>query len=157
MGLAVIVEDLLQSGYIYHTIRHPMLLRRVLPGDKIWNPPLPYRPITDKEGKDVADWLNELKGYPAPAPAEQKSQEYRWDSLQLLLHFLGKGKTWAEADREVKLKKQSEKNVRREVYDDSNKEAKRRRAEAGESIEPRGIIRWGPSPESTRGDHPTPY
>ncbi len=47
---------------------------------------------------DIADWVKELKGYAISVPTGQMSQEYRWDSLQLLLHFLGKGKTWAIAD-----------------------------------------------------------
>jgi hypothetical protein len=125
--------------------------------DTIWNIPLPYRPITDKERIDIADWANELKGDPISAPAEQKTQEYRWDALQLLLYFLGKGKTWAEAEREVKSKKQSEKGARSDVYHEAEKESKRRRAEAGEGVAQRPIIRWGPSPETTRGDDPMPY
>jgi hypothetical protein len=168
VGLDVIVEDLLQSKHVYYTIRHPTLpnltpLRSgssVWAGDTIWNIPIPYRPMTDKERIDIEDWVNELKGYPASVPADQKSQEYWWDSLQLLLHFLGKGKTWAKADGEVKLKKQSqapEVSARYEVYREWDKEAERMGAEAGENVVPRPITRWGPSPEYTSGDHPITY
>lgn len=124
--------------------------------DTIWNIPLPYRPVTDKERVDIADWVKELKGYSISVRTEQKSQEHGWDSLQLLSHFIEKGKTWAVADHEVKLK-QSAKSVRDEVYGESEKEVKRRHAEAGESIEPQPIIRCRPIPETTRGDPPMPY
>ncbi|KAH8599534.1 hypothetical protein B0O99DRAFT_682233 [Bisporella sp. PMI_857] len=146
VGLSVIVEDLLQSGYVYHTIRHPIpssFESYVSAGDTIWNSPLSYWPISDNEKIDIADWVNELKGYPISVAAEKKSLKYRWDNLQLLLHFLGEGKTWAEADQEVKLRKQSGKISRDVVYMESGREAKRRRTEAGEGVEPEPITRRG--------------
>jgi hypothetical protein len=162
VGLAVIVEDLLQSGHVYHTIRHPISSRSdctVQAEDTLWNIPLPYRPVSGKERMDISDWIDELKGCPISTLAEQKSQVYRWDSLQLLLHYLGKGKMWAKADQEVKLKKcsESEESIRSKVYQESGKEAERRRKAAGESGVPKPITRWGPSPESTRGDDPMLY
>lgn len=156
MGLAVIVEDLLQSGYVHHTIRHPIEFP-VDTDDTIWNIPLPYRPVTEKEKMDITDWVKELKGYSISVPTEQKTREDRWDSLQLLLHFLVKGKTWARAEQDVKLKKKSGKRVRDEVYGNSREEVRRKRAERGEIIiERQPIIRWGPFPETTRGDTPMP-
>jgi hypothetical protein len=66
---------------------------------------------------------------------------------------LGKGKPWTEAVREIKLKDRSTStHVRRDLYAQSDKDDKRRRGEAGEMVEPQPIIRWGPLPESTRGD-----
>jgi hypothetical protein len=159
VGLAVIVEDLLQSGFVHHTICHPIPSwweRYIEAEDTIWNIPLPYRAVNDKEGIDIADWANELRGDPVSVLAEEKDPRDRWDSLQLLLHYLGKGKTWAKADEEVKVKKQSEfeneGSVREKVYEKASRKAKRKRSEAGEDVEPGPIIRWGPSPESTRGD-----
>jgi len=155
--LAVIVEDLLQSGHGYHTIRHPIpqwLGRSInLRGDTLWNLPLHYRPFTGKERIDVTDWVSELKSLPILDSAKKRSTDFRWDGLQMLLHYLGKGKPWAEAVSEIKLKDRSTSNyVRRDVYAQSDKDDKRRREEAGEMVELRPIIRWGPLPESARGD-----
>jgi len=155
--LAVIVEDLLQSGHGYHTIRHPIpqwLGRSInLRGDTLWNLPLHYRPFTGKERIDVTDWVSELKSLPISESAKKRSPQFRWDGLQMLLHYLGKGKPWAEAVKEIKLKDRSiSTHVRRDVYAQSDKDDKQRRGEAGEMVEPQPIIRWGPLPESTRGD-----
>jgi hypothetical protein len=156
--LAVIVEDLLQSGHGYHTIRHPIpqwLGRNINlhGGDTLWNLPLHYRPFTGKERIDVTDWVSELKSLPISESAKKRSTEFRWDGLQMLLHYLGKGKPWAEAVREIKLKDRSTSiHVRRDIYAQSDKDDKRRRREAGEMVEPQPITRWGPLPKSTRGD-----
>lgn len=56
VGFAVIVEDLLQSGYVHHTIRHPIPSRfehMISANGTIWNIPLPYRSITNKERMDI--------------------------------------------------------------------------------------------------------
>jgi hypothetical protein len=156
--LAVIVEDLLQSGHGYHTIRHPIPQWlghsiNLRGGDTLWNLPLHYRPFTGKERIDVTDWVSELKSLPISESAKKRSTEFRWDGLQMLLHYLGKGKPWTEAVREIKLKDRSTStHVRRDLYAQSDKDDKRRRGEAGEMVEPQPIIRWGPLPESTRGD-----
>jgi len=156
--LAVIVEDLLQSGHGYHTIRHPIPQwferdRNLCGGDILWNLPLHYRPFTGKERIDITDWVSELKSLPMSEPAKKWSTAFRWDGLQMLLHYLGKGKPWAEAVREIKLKDRSTSTcVRRDIYAQSDKDDKRRRGEAGDMVEPQPIIRWGPLPESTRGD-----
>jgi hypothetical protein len=155
--LAVIVEDLLQSGHGHHTIRHPIpqwfKRENGLSGDTLWNLPLHYRPFTGKERIDVTDWVSELKSLSISGSTKKRSTEFRWDGLQMLLHYLGKGKPWAEAVREIKLKDRSTSTcVRRKLYEISNEEDKRRRRETGEIVEPRRIIRGGPLPESTRGD-----
>ena len=156
--LAVIVEDLLQSGYGHHTIRHPIpqwldRSNNLRWGDTLWNLPLHYRPLTGKELVDTADWVNELKNLPISESTYKKSTEFRWDGLQMLLHYLGKGKPWAEAVREIKLKdRPTSVCVRGEIYRQSDEEDKQRRREAGEMVEPQPIIRWGPLPKSTRGD-----
>ena len=156
--LAVIVEDLLQSGYGHHTIRHPIprWLERstnLCGSDTFWNLPLPYRPFTGKERIDAADWVSELKNLPISESTNKRSPKFRWDGLQMLLHYLRKGKPWAEAVREIKLKDRSTSvRVRKDIYAQSDKEDKRRRREADEMVERRPIIPWGPFPESTRGD-----
>ncbi|RDL41629.1 uncharacterized protein BP5553_01608 [Venustampulla echinocandica] len=156
--LTVIVEDLLQSGYGYHTIRHPIpqgLGRsfNIWGGEALWNLPLHYRPFTSKERIDATDWVSELKCLPISESTEKWSTEFCWDGLQMLLHYLGKGKPWAEAAREIKLKDRSTSTcARREIYAQSDKEDKQRRREADEMVEPRPIVRWGPLPASTRGD-----
>ncbi|KAH8805455.1 hypothetical protein F5884DRAFT_799316 [Xylogone sp. PMI_703] len=156
--LAVIVEDLLQSGHGYHTICHPIpqWFERSIGlrgGDTLWNLPLHYRPFTDKERIDVTDWAIELKGLPTSESAEKRSMGFRWDGLQMFLHYLGKGKSLTEAVREIRLKDRSiSTRVRLNVYWQSDRDDKRRREEAGEMVELRPIIRGGPLPESTRGD-----
>jgi len=52
-------ELAVMSGYVHHTIRHPipsMSKYMVCARDIIWNIPLPYRPIAEKERKDISDW-----------------------------------------------------------------------------------------------------
>lgn len=112
-----------------------------------------YRPFTGKERNDVMDWVSELKGLPISESAKKRDTESGWDGFQLLLHYLGKGKPWAEAVREIKLKYRSKgTRVKWDVYEQSDKDDQRRRREAGEMVKLKPIIRWGPFPESTRGD-----
>jgi hypothetical protein len=120
IALSVIVEDLLQSGNIYHTIRHPLSpeFARSCPyaRDTLWNFPRPCRPPTDKQERDISDWLKELRGQIIP-PVEKNAQnhENQWDSLQVLLFCLGEGKTWESAKRtlsRIRLGRQD----RRELY-----------------------------------------
>jgi hypothetical protein len=160
--LAVIVEDLLQSRYGYHTIRHPSQPLNhsfILPRDMLWNLPLRYRPLTGKERTDLKDWVNELKGLPISAPTQKRETEFRWDGLQMLLHYFGNGKTWNEAAKEIRLIDRDGRAGRASNYcrialqEQSEKDDKRRRKEAGEIEETRYLIgRWGPLLEYTRGD-----
>jgi len=156
--LGVIVEDLLQSGHVHHTIRHTIPSKfeiNVLTRDTIWNLPLSYRPMTSKERIDITHWANELKGYPTLVLENQKSPEDRWDRLQLLLHWLGNGKTSAEADSQVNLNEQSkESGGRSSEYHKLNREVDRRHAEGVRHGVPRSITHMGPSTESTREDRP---
>lgn len=156
--LGVIVEDLLQSGYVHHTIRHPMpskFLTNVLDRDTLWNLPLSYRTMTSKERIDVTDWAHELKGYPTAVLADQKSTEHRWDRLQLLLHWLGNGKTLAEADSQINLKEQSkESRERSSVYNELDYEVERRYREGDKNAVQNRITYMAPPAESTREDRP---
>jgi hypothetical protein len=102
----VIVEDLFQSGLLYHTIRNPLpfnFQHYVLSDDTLCNLPLPYRPCTDKERQDISDWLGELQGLPVPTQERSSPQEDYWNSPQTLLYFLNEGKAWDMANREVDL------------------------------------------------------
>lgn len=158
-GLAVIVEDLLQSGYVHHTIRHPLPKwiqhnNGQCYRDMLWSLPFPYRPFTGKERIDATDWVSELKGLPIMESTKKRTAEFRWDGLQMMLYYLREGKSWAEAVREIKLKDRSKANwVRGEVWAQSDEEYKQREkeAKAGKMTLPRPFIPWGPSPESTRG------
>jgi hypothetical protein len=154
--LAVIVEDLFQSGHSYHTIRHPVPPIEYLQHpdeDTLWNLPLHYWPLNCKERTDVTDWVSELSGLPISRPTKKWCVEIRWDRLQMLLYYIGKGKAWAEAVREMKLNDLSRSICyRRDIYQQSRQADSRRRREAGEIIEPRRLAIWGPLLESTRGD-----
>jgi hypothetical protein len=157
--LAVVVEDLLQSGHGYHTIRPPPQSLRcsfIRDGDLLWNLPLHYRPFTGKERTDLKDWISELKGLPVVASAKKRNIEFRWDGLQMLLHYVAKGKTWAEAVREIKLKDREGIHgsyCRYDLHHQSDKDDERRRKETGEVVEPRYLYAgWGIKVISTRGD-----
>ncbi|PQE30536.1 1,4-alpha-glucan branching enzyme protein [Rutstroemia sp. NJR-2017a WRK4] len=160
--LAVIVEDLLQSRHGYHTIRHPpQSLSRsfIIPEDTLWNLPLHYRPFTGKQRFDLKNWVSELKGLPISAPAKKRETKFCWDELQMLLHYFGKGKTWAEAVKEIDLKDRQGRTMgycRQDLYRQSEKDDNQRRKDAGEIVVPlydrARLGRTGPFLESTRGD-----
>jgi hypothetical protein len=120
-ALPVILEDLLQSGFSYHTIQYvlkpgPETRQNVERRDTLWNLPVAYRPIMDSERHDISGWLKELQDQNIPAHEEPRGWEYLWDrrydiptqdplkdrgdfwdSLQLLLHYLSEGKPWIAA------------------------------------------------------------
>jgi hypothetical protein len=160
--LAVIVEDLLQSGYVYHTIRHPIPPNSASgpdisldERDIISNIPLPYRPVIEEERTDILDWVEELKGSPVSMPTKQHRWRYRWDNLQILLHFLNTGLPWATADQEVKSRQNSHDewpSAKKVFYNELDREAARRRLQGGDRDDPKPITRLGPLPASTRGD-----
>ncbi|KFZ16704.1 hypothetical protein V501_02094, partial [Pseudogymnoascus sp. VKM F-4519 (FW-2642)] len=105
-ALAVVVDDLLQGGWIFHTIRHPLPPRYAneLDGcDTTWNLPLPYRPVTKKQRYDVWNWSLELQGLEPVVWVSNSTgrQVDYWDNLQLLLHFMKQGLTWEDARGKV--------------------------------------------------------
>lgn len=114
MAMAGIIEDLLRSGSLYHTIRHPFPHpfngRKVFWYDTIWNLPLPQRPPTLKQRQHIQNWTSELRREDITTqgpdtvirekPLEQLAQ--LWDKLQLTLYFLNRGLTWETATQKVK-------------------------------------------------------
>lgn len=135
-ALAVVVEDLLQSGKMFNTIRHPLTRKfetyRVYDRDTIWNLPLSYRPVTKKQRLDVSNWVCELHGQQILEQTEDTPRVDYWNSLQLLLHQLGHGSTWEDSCAIVTtLLKDSP--SRRNFYDklrwdDTKKELERKRS-----------------------------
>ncbi|OBT50479.1 hypothetical protein VE04_09294 [Pseudogymnoascus sp. 24MN13] len=105
-ALAVVVDDLLQGGLIFHTIRHPLPPRyanELSSCDTIWNLPLPYRPVTNKQRYDVKNWSLELQGLEPVVWVSNGTEQQvdYWDNLQLLLHFMKQGLTWKDAREKV--------------------------------------------------------
>lgn len=103
-ALAIVVDDLLQSGKIFHTIRHPLPTRYangLLIGDTIWNLPLPYRPVTNELRHDAQNWSLELQGRQIPISNYAERQMDYWGNLQLLLYFLSHGSTWEDSRAKV--------------------------------------------------------
>lgn len=104
------IEELLKKGDIYHTLRHPFprtaYIRRhssyVLWDDTIWNLPLPLRPPTDEQRRDISNWIFELRGEKILQRKDQSSEQERvWESLQLSYFFLKEGMPWETATREA--------------------------------------------------------
>lgn len=97
-GLSVVVDDLLQAGKIFHTVRHPLpplYANDLYPADIIWNLPFPFRPPTKKERHDVRNWSLELREQP---PMESRGRQVDcWNDFQLLLYYLEQGSTWEDA------------------------------------------------------------
>lgn len=85
-ALGVVVEDLLQNGHIFFTIRHPFLRAqrfsdRIHTGDTIWNLPQPYRPVTRKQQFECRNWAFELQGQTIPDPPEDAQDMDCWSHL----------------------------------------------------------------------------
>jgi hypothetical protein len=109
LALSVAVEDLLQNGSIFHTIALPLSQRFtkavLLEKDMLFNLPQPYRPADPKEHEDCRKWILELQGKanpldsrpPSPDELRRPFQDHYWTNLQLLLHFLNQGSTWADS------------------------------------------------------------
>ena len=119
IALATVVQDILQSNHMYHTIRHPFPQTKPrLAGrhDTLWNLPLPYRPITRKLRFDAQNWALELLGEEPAVESSQGGPVDYWNNLQLLLHFLKQGLEWNKACKMTKTKLEGGKN-RREFFD----------------------------------------
>jgi hypothetical protein len=105
VGLAVIVDDLLQAGKAVHTIRQHLLggfsSTHVRGEDVTWNLPAVYWPPNNQEENNIQEWMSVLRGESPPVltPSEEHADlSNRWDQLQLLLHFLQHGLAWFEAN-----------------------------------------------------------
>ena len=109
-ALAGIIEDLIRTGNIYHTIRHPIprhfyergCSTQVLWRDTIWNLPIPLRPPTDEQRRDILNLVSELRGEHMSARREQSNElAHIWNKLQLLFYFLNRGLNWEEATQKA--------------------------------------------------------
>lgn len=96
-ALNVVVHDILRTGKVYHTIRHP------LPHDSrdeeiLWNllPPY-YCSLLEEQRRHVEDWELELQGLYTPPELNSDKQARLWDRLQILLYLLQKGTTYRRA------------------------------------------------------------
>ena len=91
VALAVVVEDLIQRGYVHHTIQHNGLgCPSVYVGRYIWNLPLPYRFATDAERFCLRNWVCQLRSTPdIGRPRDRYKDE--WEKTQMLLYYLSIG------------------------------------------------------------------
>jgi len=160
-ALPVIVADLFQSGSFYHTIRHPIrtnFQHEILWRDQLWNLPTPYRPGTAKQHSDISDWLEELCwSHLSASQMIPRNEKEDWNSLQLLLHFLNKRKSYNQAKLSVELTQLQDKS-RQVLYRRLDKDEKEKRVEAGENVyRSRGRApTWLASTCSTKGDSDEP-
>jgi hypothetical protein len=140
IALATVVQDILQSNHMYHTIRHPFpqtLPRLAGRHDTLWNLPLPYRPITRKLRFDAQNWALELLGEEPAVESSQGEPVDYWNNLQLLLHFLQQGVGWKEACKMTKTTLEGGKD-RREFFDSLDRQKLEK--SKGKELEPG--LRW---------------
>lgn len=112
-SLGIVVEDLLQSNRIFHTIRYPVSPDRHRikrpEQDIIWNIPMPYRLFVTKELFDCRNWVSEFHGLAAEEFPSDGTKVDHWEHLQLLLYFLTRMSSyevariiaWAIASRDI--------------------------------------------------------
>lgn len=100
-ALPVNLEDLLQTGYIFHTIRHFITPRpnmvRLPRHDFLWNLPCTYWPLDGVQLTDVRGWIEELQG--GPVQSQRNSSSKLWDRMQIVMGYLKAGRTYEEAQR----------------------------------------------------------
>jgi hypothetical protein len=137
-ALATVVEDLLQSRHMFHTIRHPLSRRfastHLLMRDTIWNLPLPYRRVTRKQRLDCFNWVLELQGKTIPHPPEGAKDMDYWSNLQLLLHSMKRGLSYEDSCTKVKVLLENKKCSRwsRDWYYNDIDQEDKQRWEAGD-------------------------
>jgi hypothetical protein len=149
VNLALLVEALLKTGMLYHTIRH-RLSKDVCPTRAIcWNLPLPYRPHTELQYGDVQNWIRELRGQ-SEIPNRLGGVRMKmtaWDHMQMLLYFLRSGYPYVAAESAVA---QSGKSSYNELLEHIDAEGRQKHERAGKSVFPQFI---DPLPTYTiRGD-----
>lgn len=96
-ALPLVIEDILQTNMLYHTIRHSL----DDDGDTVkaiaWHLPSPYRPPTEEQRADVMDWCQEILGVPAVKKSQSEDSIGIYDSTQILLYFLQLGYSYLDA------------------------------------------------------------
>jgi hypothetical protein len=88
-ALPVIIEDLIQSSHIYHTIGQFITSRpNQFPdyGSLVWNLPCTYWPCDTQELADVREWIKELQG--KPTKGFRNDGEDLWERIQTVMAFL---------------------------------------------------------------------
>ena len=96
-ALPLIIEDILQTNMLYHTIRHPVSKESDNLRAIVWNLPLPYRPPTDEQHTDVRNWCQELLGKRITDKGKPENMTDPWIHTQMLLHFLRLGSSFLVA------------------------------------------------------------
>jgi hypothetical protein len=100
LALSTAVEDLLQSGSLYHTILHQPMPRATtiaIPKEHVvWNLPLTYHSSTPQEQRHFERWIRELRGQHEAPPKTDFSRNY-WDTLQKFYFLLRRGRSAEEA------------------------------------------------------------
>ena len=95
--LPVIVESLLKTDLLYHTILHRDDVTERITQDIVWNLPWSYRPPTMDQRADIVDWILELGALYISPKRPRKLEKKLWDQLQVLLMYLNKGYSYLVA------------------------------------------------------------
>jgi hypothetical protein len=95
-ALPLVVEDVLQSDMLYHTITHPPFTRPTFKNSSsweaiIWNLPLPYRQPTEEQRVNIMNWCHELLSQPITKADGREDETDIWTHIQMLLYFLRLG------------------------------------------------------------------
>lgn len=100
-ALPLVIEDILQTNMLYHTIRH----RLDKDGEGIraigWHLPGLYRPPTKEQRADVMDWCQEILGVSAVKKSQPEGKICIYESTQILLYFLRLGYSDLDAKEEI--------------------------------------------------------
>ena len=97
VSISTVVEDLVQRGFIYHTILHGPLKKMMGSNAVLWNLPLPYRRRSRLEQKDLDRWIAELRDQPSSESIISKEMLMPWVHQQAILYFLRNGHTYLTA------------------------------------------------------------
>lgn len=135
VDLALLVEAILKTGMIYHTIRHRLSEDVCPPRAICWNLPLPYRPHTELQYRDIQDWIHELRGQSMipNRPGRIWMEMTPWDHMQMLLHFLRSGYPYVAAEAAVA---QFGRSTYNDLLEHIDAEERRKHELAGKSVFP---------------------
>lgn len=162
-ALSVVVEDLLQRGYLYHTIRHHIPSNiscqsgHLHKHDRLWNLPLPYRPAAPQERRDFMRWLDELQGMDTTHSLSPSQRDDCWDTLQLLMQFLERGMTWKSTNDKIEHYRRKDRRLpesvgrlgRGKLFD---KIVQKQDDEDAKRAKERGTLLWLPKTICAKGD-----
>jgi hypothetical protein len=96
-SISTVIEDLAQSGSIYHTIQHQTATKVGGQIAIVWNLPCSYRKNMMRQRFNIYRWVRELNGDQIPDLPVLDDETPPWTDLQILLHFLKQGMPYDDA------------------------------------------------------------